>query len=131
MNESDRLIDAARSLVKGTADPRDQALVEQKRAGEGLSELEQAIEHVRKSASEERASDMRRPAECSGYSRISWVSSDFSSCMRSRTFSARSLSKHLGFDPALTGGPFEPAFQDVLGITIFLSLATALLHWLT
>ena len=41
------------------------------------------------------------------------------------------LSKHLGFDPALTAGPFETAFQDVLGITIFLSLATALLHWLT
>jgi magnesium transporter len=41
------------------------------------------------------------------------------------------LSKRLGFDPALTAGPFETAFQDVLGITIFLSLATALLHWLT
>jgi magnesium transporter len=41
------------------------------------------------------------------------------------------LSKHLGFDPALTAGPFETAFQDVLGISIFLSLATALLHWLT
>ena len=27
-------------------------------------------------------------------------------------------------------GPFETAFQDVLGVTIFLSLATALLHWL-
>ena len=40
------------------------------------------------------------------------------------------LSKHLGFDPALTAGPFETAFQDVLGVTIFLSLATALLHWL-
>jgi magnesium transporter len=31
------------------------------------------------------------------------------------------LSKRLGFDPALTAGPFETAFQDVL----------ALLHWLT
>ena len=40
------------------------------------------------------------------------------------------LSKSLGFDPALTAGPFETAFQDVLGVTIFLSLATALLHWL-
>jgi len=40
------------------------------------------------------------------------------------------LSKRLGFDPALTAGPFETALQDVLGITIFLSLATALLHWL-
>lgn len=40
------------------------------------------------------------------------------------------VSKRLGFDPALTAGPFETAFQDVLGVTIFLSLATALLHWL-
>jgi magnesium transporter len=40
------------------------------------------------------------------------------------------LSKRLGFDPALTAGPFETAFQDVIGVTIFLSLATALLHWL-
>jgi magnesium transporter len=40
------------------------------------------------------------------------------------------LSKSLGFDPAITAGPFETAFQDVLGITIFLSLATALLRWL-
>ncbi len=41
------------------------------------------------------------------------------------------LSKRLGFDPAMTAGPLETAFQDVLGVTIFLSLATALLHWLT
>jgi magnesium transporter len=41
------------------------------------------------------------------------------------------LSKRLGFDPALTAGPFETAFQDVLGVTIFLSLATLLLRWLT
>jgi magnesium transporter len=41
------------------------------------------------------------------------------------------VSKRLGFDPALTAGPFETAFQDVLGVTIFLSLATALLRWLT
>ncbi len=41
------------------------------------------------------------------------------------------VSKRLGFDPALTAGPFETAFQDVLGVTIFLSLATVLLHWLT
>jgi magnesium transporter len=40
------------------------------------------------------------------------------------------LSKRVGFDPALTAGPFETALQDVLGVTIFLSLATALLHWL-
>ncbi len=41
------------------------------------------------------------------------------------------LSKRLGFDPALTAGPFETAFQDVVGVTIFLSLATFLLRWLT
>ncbi len=40
------------------------------------------------------------------------------------------LSKRLGFDPALTAGPFETALQDVLGVTVFLGLATALLHWL-
>jgi magnesium transporter len=38
------------------------------------------------------------------------------------------LSKRAGFDPALTAGPFETAFQDVIGISIFLSLAAALLH---
>jgi magnesium transporter len=37
------------------------------------------------------------------------------------------LSKRLGFDPALTAGPFETALQDVLGVTVFLGLATALL----
>jgi magnesium transporter len=40
------------------------------------------------------------------------------------------LSKRLGFDPALTAGPFQTALQDVIGVTIFLSLATALLRWL-
>jgi magnesium transporter len=40
------------------------------------------------------------------------------------------LSKSLGFDPAITAGPFETAFQDVVGVTIFLSIATSLLHWL-
>ena len=40
------------------------------------------------------------------------------------------LSKRLGFDPALTAGPFETALQDVVGVTIFLGLATALLGWL-
>lgn len=40
------------------------------------------------------------------------------------------ISKRAGFDPALTAGPFETAFQDVIGISIFLSLAAALLHWL-
>jgi len=41
------------------------------------------------------------------------------------------LSKRLGFDPAITAGPFETALQDVFGVTIFLSLATALLHWIS
>ena len=40
------------------------------------------------------------------------------------------LSKRAGFDPALTAGPFETAFQDVIGISIFLSLAAGLLHLL-
>ena len=40
------------------------------------------------------------------------------------------LSKRAGFDPALTAGPFETAFQDVVGISIFLSLAAVMLHWL-
>lgn len=40
------------------------------------------------------------------------------------------LSKRLGFDPAMTAGPFETALQDVFGVTIFLSLVTALLGWL-
>ncbi len=41
------------------------------------------------------------------------------------------ISKRLGFDPALTAGPFETAFQDVVGVTILLGLATLLLHWLS
>ena len=40
------------------------------------------------------------------------------------------MSKRLGFDPAITSGPFETAFQDVVGISIFLSLATLLIHYL-
>jgi magnesium transporter len=40
------------------------------------------------------------------------------------------ISKRLGFDPALTAGPFETAFQDVVGVTILLGLATLLLRWL-
>jgi magnesium transporter len=40
------------------------------------------------------------------------------------------LSKRLGFDPAITAGPFETAFQDLIGVSIFLSLATLLLRWL-
>jgi len=37
------------------------------------------------------------------------------------------ISKRLGFDPALTSGPFETAFQDVIGISIFLTVSTYLL----
>jgi magnesium transporter len=40
------------------------------------------------------------------------------------------ISKSVGFDPALTAGPFETAFQDVIGIAIFLSIATLLIQWL-
>jgi magnesium transporter len=40
------------------------------------------------------------------------------------------LSKRIGFDPAITVGPFETAFQDVVGITVFLTLATFSLKWL-
>jgi magnesium transporter len=40
------------------------------------------------------------------------------------------ISKSLGFDPAITAGPFETAFQDIIGITVFLSLATLMLQWL-
>lgn len=40
------------------------------------------------------------------------------------------ISKSAGFDPAITAGPFETAFQDVVGITIFLSIATMLIQWL-
>jgi magnesium transporter len=41
------------------------------------------------------------------------------------------LSKRLGFDPATTAGPFETAFQDVIGFGVFLWLASVLEHWLT
>ncbi|MBS1519053.1 MAG: magnesium transporter [Bacteroidetes bacterium] len=37
------------------------------------------------------------------------------------------ISKKLGFDPALTSGPFETAFQDVIGIFIFMTISTFLL----
>jgi magnesium transporter len=36
------------------------------------------------------------------------------------------LSKRLGFDPATTAGPFETAFQDVVGFAVFLWLASLL-----
>lgn len=37
------------------------------------------------------------------------------------------LSRRLGFDPATTAGPFETAFQDVIGYTVFLWLASLML----
>jgi len=40
------------------------------------------------------------------------------------------VSKRMGFDPATTAGPFETAFQDVVGFTVFLWLASQLLHYL-
>jgi magnesium transporter len=40
------------------------------------------------------------------------------------------FSKRLGFDPATTAGPFETAFQDVIGFAVFLWLASLLLQWL-
>jgi magnesium transporter len=40
------------------------------------------------------------------------------------------LSKRAGFDPAASAGPFETAFQDVIGFAVFLWLASMLMHWL-
>ncbi len=40
------------------------------------------------------------------------------------------LSKKAGFDPATTAGPFETAFQDVIGFSVFLWMAQLLLRWL-
>jgi magnesium transporter len=40
------------------------------------------------------------------------------------------LSKSLGFDPATTAGPFETAFQDVVGFAVFLWLASLLVNYL-
>ncbi|HEX2787774.1 MAG TPA: magnesium transporter [Ignavibacteria bacterium] len=40
------------------------------------------------------------------------------------------ISKRFGLDPAITSGPFETAFQDVVGISIFLSIATYMLSHL-
>lgn len=39
-------------------------------------------------------------------------------------------SKRLGFDPAATAGPFETAFQDVVGFAVFLWLASLLIGYL-
>jgi magnesium transporter len=38
------------------------------------------------------------------------------------------VSKKLGFDPAATAGPFETAFQDIIGFGVFLALASLLLQ---
>lgn len=40
------------------------------------------------------------------------------------------VSKKLGFDPATTAGPFETAFQDVIGFGVLLWVASVLLPWL-
>jgi magnesium transporter len=40
------------------------------------------------------------------------------------------LSKKAGFDPATTAGPFETAFQDVIGFTVFLWMAQLLAKYL-
>lgn len=40
------------------------------------------------------------------------------------------LSKRLGFDPATTAGPFETAFQDVVGFAVFLWMASLLIRFL-
>jgi len=39
-------------------------------------------------------------------------------------------SKKLGFDPAVTAGPFETTFQDIVGFGIFLGLATWFINFL-
>jgi len=41
------------------------------------------------------------------------------------------FSKKLGFDPATTAGPFETAFQDIVGFGMFLWLATIFQNWIT
>ncbi len=40
------------------------------------------------------------------------------------------VSKRLGYDPALTAGPFKTVFQDVVGISISLGMATLLTPYL-
>lgn len=41
------------------------------------------------------------------------------------------LSRRLGFDPATTAGPFETAFQDIIGFAVFLGLATVMVDWIS
>jgi magnesium transporter len=38
--------------------------------------------------------------------------------------------KRLGVDPAVASGPFVTISNDILGLFIYLGLATALLSWL-
>ncbi|MDO5759224.1 MAG: magnesium transporter [Rhodobacterales bacterium] len=40
------------------------------------------------------------------------------------------VSKRFGFDPATTAGPFETAFQGIIGFVVFLGLATLMIDWL-
>ena len=40
------------------------------------------------------------------------------------------VSKKMGFDPAATAGPFETAFQDVIGFAVFLWLASLLVNFI-
>ena len=40
------------------------------------------------------------------------------------------VSKRLGFDPATTAGPFETAFQDIIGFGVFLWLASLLVDFI-
>ena len=41
------------------------------------------------------------------------------------------VSKRLGFDPATTAGPFETAFQDIVGFGVFLWLASLLIDFIS
>lgn len=41
------------------------------------------------------------------------------------------ISKRLGFDPATTAGPFETAFQDIVGFGVFLWLASLLIDFIS
>ena len=38
--------------------------------------------------------------------------------------------KRVGFDPAASAGPFASALQDVIGFSVFLWLASLMIHWL-
>ncbi len=40
------------------------------------------------------------------------------------------ISKRLGFDPATTAGPFETAFQDIIGFGVFLWLASLMIDFI-